>query len=117
MTSIISHIYVYGTSFLINKYQVMIGSMKKFSLMMMKPLVIILRKGKNWPLKFLLLQKLSRFVCVPFYLQVNLEQLCWKIIIILNMCFAKHLLGMKLIYLLFSVSDLSYMHFGCHLLL
>jgi hypothetical protein len=81
---------------------------KKNSLMMMKPLVIILRKGKNWPLKFLLLQKLSRFVCVPFYLQANLEQLCWKIIIILNMCFAKHLLGMKLMYLLFSISDLSY---------
>lgn len=40
----------------------MIGSMKRFSLMMMKLLATILRKGKIWLLKFLLLQKSSRSV-------------------------------------------------------
>jgi len=43
----------------------MIGSMKKFSLMMMKLLATILRKGKIWLLKFLHLQKSSRLVQVP----------------------------------------------------
>ena len=43
----------------------MIGSMKRFSLMMMKLLATILRKGKIWLLKFLLLQKSSRLVEVP----------------------------------------------------
>jgi hypothetical protein len=39
----------------------MIGSTKKFSLMMMKLLVLTLRKEKNLNLRFQLLRKLSRF--------------------------------------------------------
>ena len=46
--------------------QVMIGNMKKSSLMMMKQWAMILRNEKIQPLKFPHLQKLSRFICSHF---------------------------------------------------